>query len=298
MRPDRSTTRDRYPEAFPDYSERPVPLLSVSASTPLPGEPQQPLQYFVPTHKLAPPPSGILPPPTGLNLSSYSFLLMEKRDREREAMERANRGYLADTLSDKKDSHRDEGYNHSPRMSSGSQAYPEYPSESPHARPSDRFPPGPYEDYYRPHPSDRQDRYSHPQQHGPYYPPTQYGPDPYPPSGHHYHSSSSANIGDPYSHHRPTQVRSHTMSCCWWVKKGRRKKKVYCWFFDVHVSFPFVYIIFLSQHLFFWVRLFPLFLFRSFLLLSAFLTFHTSHIVRSISPRLQLTAIRILKIIV
>ncbi|KAF9375666.1 Histone deacetylase, partial [Podila verticillata] len=185
--------------------QRPVPLVSVSASTPLPGEPQQPLQYFVPTHKPALPPSGILPPPTGLNLSSYSFLLMEKRDREREAMERANRGYLADALSDKKDSHREEGYNHSPRLSSGSQAYPEYPSDSPHARSSDRFPPGPYEDYYRPHPSDRQDRYSHPHQHGPYYPPTQYGPDSYPPSGHHYHSSSSANIGDPYSQHRPTQ---------------------------------------------------------------------------------------------
>ncbi|KAF9337561.1 Histone deacetylase [Podila minutissima] len=209
MRPDRSTTRERYPEAFPDqYPERPeVPLLSVSASTPLSGEPQQPLQYFVPTHKPAPPSGTIVPPPTGLNLSSYSFLLMEKRDREREAMERANRGYLADALSDKKDSHRDDGYNYSPPMQSSEiPAYSGHPG-SPHTHPSDRsYLPGSYDDYPRSHPSDRDTRYSHPH-HGPYpYPPTHYGhSEPYPPAGHHYHSSSSANIGDPYSHHRPAQ---------------------------------------------------------------------------------------------
>ncbi|KAF9183855.1 Histone deacetylase 4 [Haplosporangium sp. Z 767] len=73
------------------------PILSISASTPLAGESPQPPQYFVPTHRPAPP--APLPPPTGLNLSSYSFLLMEKRDREREAMERANRGYLMGEVS-------------------------------------------------------------------------------------------------------------------------------------------------------------------------------------------------------
>ncbi|GJJ72188.1 hypothetical protein EMPS_04545 [Entomortierella parvispora] len=67
------------------------PLLSVSASTPLTGESPQPPQYFVPTHKPTP---AYAAPPAGLNLSSFGFMLMEKRDREREAMERANRTFL------------------------------------------------------------------------------------------------------------------------------------------------------------------------------------------------------------
>lgn len=67
------------------------PILSISASTPLTGESPQPVQYFVPTHKPTP---AIVPPPVGLNLSSFGFMLMEKRDREREATERANRTFL------------------------------------------------------------------------------------------------------------------------------------------------------------------------------------------------------------
>ncbi|KAF9104234.1 Histone deacetylase 4 [Mortierella sp. GBA35] len=93
--------RSERPQGMDSPRSRPPPvlvppILSISASTPLAGESPQPPQYFVPTHKPNPP---ILPPPTGLNLSSYSFLLMEKRDREREALEKANQGYLKGVAS-------------------------------------------------------------------------------------------------------------------------------------------------------------------------------------------------------
>ncbi|KAG0335176.1 Histone deacetylase, partial [Podila humilis] len=241
----RSSSREGYTQhPYSEHYRQPEqqgqlipPLLSVSASTPGPGEHQnQPSQYFVSTHNPAPDSTHfgngptILPPPTGLNLSSYSFLLMEKRDREREAMERANKGYLADNLIDKKDSsYRDEGYNRSPRLQqpsrmSGYSDYGQRPAQPSYAPPPAATPAGSYEhgglkEYYR---SQQQDRHHngarypvHAHQHGSYpYPPTHHhghNPDngPYPPSHghghmHHYHSSNSTNFGmDPYSHHRP-----------------------------------------------------------------------------------------------
>ncbi|KAF9977997.1 Histone deacetylase [Actinomortierella ambigua] len=109
------------PAHLPILSRPPAmepPLLSISSPSPM-GASTQSTQYFVPSHHNRPsseqpsrqqqqqppqqqqqqhqqqqqPPA---PPPSGLNLSSYGFLLMEKRDREREAMERANMNIIND----------------------------------------------------------------------------------------------------------------------------------------------------------------------------------------------------------
>ncbi|KAF9134999.1 Histone deacetylase 4 [Mortierella sp. 14UC] len=180
------------------------PILSISASTPLAGESPQPPQYFVPTHKPNPP---ILPPPTGLNLSSYSFLLMEKRDREREALERANQGYLKDVASSNRgepgssssplqpaakvpDPKRDESYY---GRHGGSADYPSegvYGSSHQHHQSAS----GGYD--HPPH------GYDGPPQH---YPSGPYHPQPFgaPPPGHHYHSSSSTHFGQDPAYGRP-----------------------------------------------------------------------------------------------
>ncbi|KAF9932329.1 Histone deacetylase 4 [Linnemannia zychae] len=174
------------------------PILSISASTPLAGESPQPPQYFVPTHKPNPP---VLPPPTGLNLSSYSFLLMEKRDREREALERANQGYLKGVASSSKgepgslpsplqpaaklpDPKRDDSY-YSRQGGTGS-----YPSEASYGNP--------------PHYPSGSSSYNHP--------PLGYdGPSQHysgPPPGHYYHSSSSTHIGQELGHGRSQDYAS------------------------------------------------------------------------------------------
>ncbi|KAF9163537.1 Histone deacetylase [Actinomortierella ambigua] len=125
--------RSTSPAQVPIMSRPPVmepPLLSISSPSPMAASSQS-TQYFVPTHhsrpsqepprqqqqQQHPPPPPPLPqpsppppqqqqqqqqqqppppPPSGLNLSSYGFLLMEKRDREREAMERANMNIIND----------------------------------------------------------------------------------------------------------------------------------------------------------------------------------------------------------
>jgi hypothetical protein len=186
------------------------PILSISASTPLAGESPQPSQYFVPTHKPNPP---ILPPPSGLNLSSYSFLLMEKRDREREALERANQGYLKGVASSSRgepgssgsplqpaakvpDPKRDDSYY---GRHGGQGIYSHHPSE------------GSYSYSHQHHPG-ASGGYDHPPQ-GFDGPPQHYSPGPYhsqpygpPPPSHHYHSSSSTHFGQDPAYGRP-QVR-------------------------------------------------------------------------------------------
>ncbi|KAG0238770.1 Histone deacetylase [Actinomortierella wolfii] len=117
--------RGASPASLPMPSRPPAmepPLLSISSPSPMAASTQS-VQYFVPTHHERPsieetsrqqnqqqPPIGVPPqqhqphqqhqppppPSSGLNLSSYGFLLMEKRDREREAMERANMNIIND----------------------------------------------------------------------------------------------------------------------------------------------------------------------------------------------------------
>ncbi|KAG0324223.1 Histone deacetylase 4 [Dissophora globulifera] len=208
------------------------PHLSISASTPQPEDWPQPPQYFVPTHK-APPP--VLPHPSGLNLSSYSFLLMEKRDREREAMEKANRGYLMYELP----SNRPESASTSPSaqhsarfpsprmeparpVASGTSSQQAGSDRTPYRYPSDvaRHPaqghesPSPYhasgsyhhhqQQQYPPYPPQGA-TYSPPSQHGYQHPQHPYGhhhpfADPHP---HSYHSSGSTNIGQDPLHGQP-----------------------------------------------------------------------------------------------
>ncbi|KAK3833766.1 MAG: hypothetical protein JOS17DRAFT_56466 [Linnemannia elongata] len=203
--------RPERPPGMDSPGSRPLalvpPILSISASTPLAGESPQPPQYFVPTHKPNPP---ILPPPSGLNLSSYSFLLMEKRDREREALERANQGYLKGVASSSRgepgssgsplqpaakvpDPKRDDSYYN---RHGGSANYPHHPSE------------GSYGYSHHPGASGSYDRpphvYDGPPQHyssGPFQS-QPYGP---PPPGHHYHSSSSNHFGQDPAYGRPQQ---------------------------------------------------------------------------------------------
>ncbi|KAK3814378.1 MAG: hypothetical protein J3Q66DRAFT_36410 [Benniella sp.] len=178
------------------------PLLSVSASTPQPGESPQPPQYFVPTHRA--PPQG-LPPPSGLNLSSYSFLLMEKRDREREAMEKANRGYLLGEMS----SNKNESASSSPRIPSP-RIEPAQRADNPSQATagastsySYQHPQG-YEagSQYHSSGSHNQQYTSYPSHGSVFSPPSHYGYQQHPPQQYsHYHSSSSTNIGqDPPFH--------------------------------------------------------------------------------------------------
>ncbi|KAG0367969.1 Histone deacetylase 4 [Gamsiella multidivaricata] len=177
--------------------------------------------------------------PQRLNLSSYSFLLMEKRDREREAMERANRGYLMGELShNKNESASSSPRIPSPRIEPAHRAgFANQPStgasssfgadtrhnsyyqlqqpgseRSSYGYPPDtaRQPPHGYESpsqyhgsgsYHQQHPSYQSHGPAHSppmqynyQQHTPQqqYPYQQPQPHQHP---HHYHSSSSANIG-------------------------------------------------------------------------------------------------------
>lgn len=143
---------------------------------------------------------------------------MEKRDREREAMEKANRGYLLGEMS----SNKNESASSSPRIPSpriepaqradnpSQAATGATMSYGPDARP--------YPYHHHPHGYDASSQY-HPsgssnqqhtsfQSHGSVFtPPSQYGyhPPQHPYShSHPYHSSSSTNIGqDPYG---PPQV--------------------------------------------------------------------------------------------
>ncbi|KAF8984935.1 Histone deacetylase 4, partial [Entomortierella lignicola] len=211
------------------------PILSISASTPMAGEAPQPQQYFVPTHR---PPPQVLPPPTGLNLSSYSFLLMEKRDREREAMERANRGYLMGEAS----STRNESAPSSPRtqhvvsdpsprmepaqragysnsQTSHYQQQQPGPDRAPYGYSLDanRPPPQGYDvppqhhnsgSYHQQHQSYQGygSAYSPPPQQGYPHFPSQYS---YPQHhSHHYHSSGSTNIGQDPHYGRPQDYSS------------------------------------------------------------------------------------------
>ncbi|KAF9585780.1 Histone deacetylase 5 [Lunasporangiospora selenospora] len=212
------------------------PIVSISASTPLPGEAPQAPQYFVPTHHshTPPPPPPAVPPPTGLNLSSYSFLLMEKRDRERDAMERANRGYLAGekTTTGRIDDRPPTSSAHqSPRLDSPqthaqktTSSQPGYSGPSPHPQYDQKeYPKEPAAPYgygassYGPHdfafgygsaprhsPSDMHPYplgYSAPPHHSYGYMPEglhHHHASPYP-HHQHFHSNSSTNIGvDPY----------------------------------------------------------------------------------------------------
>ncbi|KAF9148901.1 Histone deacetylase 4 [Linnemannia schmuckeri] len=127
---------------------------------------------------------------------------MEKRDREREALERANQGYLKGVASSSRgepgssgsplqpaakvpDPKRDDSYY---GRHGGSASYPHYPSE------------GSYGYSHQHHPG-ASGGYDHPP-HGHDGPPQHYSPGPYPsqpygppPPGHYYHSSSSVHFG-------------------------------------------------------------------------------------------------------
>ncbi|KAF9395371.1 Histone deacetylase 4 [Mortierella sp. AD011] len=224
------------------------PILSISASTPMAEETQEPQQYFARTHRPAPPP--VHPPPTGLNLSSYSFLLMEKRDREREAMERANRGYLmGETSSAKNDSAPSSpsiqhmarvpspriepaqraGYSSNHTSETRPYSHYQHPQQQQHPG-FDRTPHGYHPDTARlPHQGYDASPQYHPsgpyhQQHpsyqgyGPAYsPPTQHGyphfssQHSYPQQhSHHYHSSNSTNIGQDPIYGRPQEYSSES----------------------------------------------------------------------------------------
>lgn len=173
------------------------PLLSVSASTPMTGESPQPPQYFVPTHKPTP---AYAAPPAGLNLSSFGFMLMEKRDREREATERANRTFLRGEAS-------------SALREPGSIADRPSRTASP-AQDDGRSM------QHAPYPAYEQQQQTRPQPFGHQGPPpsqgySDYGHYPAASSHHHpshYHSSGSTNVGtiDPF--HGRAQVTAVALS--------------------------------------------------------------------------------------
>ncbi|KAI1315479.1 Histone deacetylase 4 [Mortierella claussenii] len=203
------------------------PIVSVSASTPMAGETLQPQHYFALGHRASP---AVVPPPTGLNLSSYSFLLMEKRDREREAMERANRGYLMGEASTARNQSASSspGTQHVARVPSPRIEPPQhtgYTGQAADERPlhpqylsSDKYA-GVYSGDGSHYPSQAYDGPYPQQQQPPYHgyapaypPPAQQGYSQHPFQyqyqyqqnlpAHHYHSSSSNNTGQDTHHSR------------------------------------------------------------------------------------------------